>query len=105
MENIIIYLNANYVLHWFSAMLGIFAFVIVRLIRVKNFTWKRWFDENLIGLIWALFFLSLSVTMTAVFNPGYSHLEAFLTGYAGTHIIFRLNKEPQQNVKVQNRKP
>ncbi|CAN5728768.1 hypothetical protein BH11BAC7_BH11BAC7_21270 [soil metagenome] len=95
METLIQYLNANYVMHWFSAVLGIFAFVLVRLFRVKNFSWRRWFDENMIGLLWALFFLSLSVTMTASINQSYSHLEAFFTGYMGTHILFRLNKEPK----------
>ncbi len=95
METMIQFLNANNILHWFSALLGIFAFVFVRLFRVKNFTWKRWFDENLIGLLWALFFLSISVTMTGVYREGYTHMEAFLTGYAGSHLLFKLNKEPK----------
>jgi ABC-type Mn2+/Zn2+ transport system permease subunit len=95
MENLIQMLNANYVLHWLSAILGIISIVFVRLFRVRNFKWKRWFDENMYGLFWSLFFLSISVTMTAVYSHGYSHLEAYLTGYCGTHIIFRLNKEPK----------
>jgi hypothetical protein len=95
MKPMINFLDANYFLHWICAVLGIFSLLLIRLFRVKNFQWKIWFEENLIGLLWSLFFLSLVVTCSAQYTSGYTHLEAYFTGYCGAHVIFRLNKEPK----------
>jgi ABC-type Mn2+/Zn2+ transport system permease subunit len=95
MKSIIDFLYQNQALHWAAALAGIISLLLIRVIKVKSFSWKVWVNDNLIGFIWSLFFLSLTVTLTAVYNPGYSLIEAYLTGYCGTHVILRLNKEPK----------
>lgn len=90
-------LYENQLIHWAAALAGIISLVLVRVFRVKSFSWKFWLNENLIGFIWSLFFLSLSVTLSALYNPGYTLIEAYLTGYCGAHVIFRLSKEPKNH--------
>ena len=51
MKILIEFLNQNFILHWLCAMLGIISLVLIRLFRVKNFQWKIWFEENLIGFV------------------------------------------------------
>lgn len=95
MSTLFDFLYQNQLLHWIAALAGIITLLVIRVFRVKGFTWQYWFRDNLIGLLWSLFVLSLTVTMTALYVPGYSLTEAFLTGYCGAHVIFRLNKEPK----------
>jgi hypothetical protein len=98
MKAIIEFLYANQVIHWLIAVAGIFSLLFVRVWKVKTFSWRIWINDNLIGFIWSLFVISLTVTLTAAYNPGYTLVEAYLTGYCGTHVIFRLNKEPKNFV-------
>jgi hypothetical protein len=88
-----------------SAMVGIISLLLVRLFRVKGFSAQRWANENLIGFFWSLFFLSLVVLLTHEYYPAYSIHEAFLTGYSGTHIIFRFSKEPKRKTNYNLKKP
>ena len=92
-------LYENQLVHWLAALAGIVSLVVVRVLHVKDFSWKVWVRGNLIGLIWSLFVLSLSVTLTALYTPEYTLIEAFFTGYCGAHVIFRLNKEPKTTVR------
>jgi hypothetical protein len=98
MKAIMEFLYANQVIHWLIAVAGIISLLIVRIWSVKSFSWKVWVNDNLIGFIWSLFILSLTVTLSATYNPGYSLIEAYLTGYCGAHVIFRLNKEPKNHI-------
>lgn len=95
MKTLFDFLYENQLLHWIAAVAGIMSLVLVRVFRVKGFSMRVWVHENLIGFIWSLFFLSLAVTLTALYDPGYTLIEAFLTAYCGAHVIFRLNKEPK----------
>jgi hypothetical protein len=99
MKTLFDFLYDNQLLHWAAALAGIISLLLVRVFRVKGFSWKVWVHENLIGLIWSLFFLSLTVTLTAVYVDSYTLTEAFLTGYSGAHVIFRLNKEPKNHTR------
>lgn len=93
-------------LHWAAAFAGIFCLLLIRLIGINEFSMRRWLNENLIILIWSLFFLSLAVLLTYEYIPSYRIAEAFFTGFAGTYLILRLFKEPQKksnyNLKKHN---
>ena len=95
MKTIFDFLYQNQLLHFAAALMGIISLVLVRVFRVKGFSMRIWAHENLIGFIWSLFFLSLTVSLTALYVPSYSLTEAFFSGYCGAHVIFRLNKEPK----------
>ena len=99
MKTLFDFLYENQLLHWAAAIAGILSLVLIRVFRVKGFSWKIWMNENLIALIWSLFFLSLSVSLTALYVPSYTLTEAFFSGYCGAHVIFRLNKEPKSFVR------
>jgi hypothetical protein len=99
MKTIFDFLFQNQLLHWVAALAGIISLLLVRICKVKGFSMRYWVNENLIGLLWSLFFLSLTATMTAVYVPEYTLTEAFFTGYCGAHVIFRLNKEPKNYVR------
>ncbi len=90
------FLESCGLLHWAVAFIGIICLLLVRLIGVNEFSMRRWINENLIGVIWSLFFLTLAVTLTHEYFPKYRLLEAFFTGYAGTYLIFRLLKDPKR---------
>ena len=92
-------------LHWAAAIAGIICLLLIRLIRVNEFSMRRWLNENLIGLIWSLFFLTLFVTLTHEYFPGYRIPEAFFTGFSGTYLIFRLLKEPKRKPPYNLKKP
>ena len=99
METTFDFLYHNQFFHWAAALTGIICLLLVRVMRVKNFTWKYWVNDNLIGFLLSLFILSLTVTLTALYVPSYTVTEAFLSGYCGAHVIFRLNKEPKYHVR------
>lgn len=92
-------------LHWAVALAGIVCLLLVRLIGVNEFSMRKWLNENLIAVIWSLFFLSLAVTLTHEYLPGYRLIEAFLTGFSGTYLICRLTKEPKQKKRYDLKKP
>jgi hypothetical protein len=93
MNYLIQFCEENGILHWIIAVLGIFSLVIVRLLKVKNFSIRYWVNENIIGFIWSVFILSLLVTLCHEYFDSFSHIEAFLSAYCGTHIIFRIHKK------------
>jgi hypothetical protein len=99
------HIESSGLFHWIAAIVGIICFLMVRLFRIKNFSAKMWVNENLIGSLWSLFFLSLTVLLTHEYYPAYSIHEAFLTGYSGTHLIFRMNKEPKPRKQYTLKKP
>ena len=104
MKNLFVMLDQNGIFHWIVGVLGIFALVFVKLIKVKNFSMQRWVNENIIGFIWSVFILSLVVTLLHEYLPIYDHIEAFLTSYCGAHIIFRIHKKHDHTKKYNLKK-
>ncbi len=98
-------LESSGLLHWAASLAGIICILMVRLFRIKNFSARKWVNENLIGTIWSLFILSLTVLLTHEYYPAFTIHEAFLAGYSGTHVIFRFNKEPQAKKHYNLKKP
>lgn len=99
------FIESSGLLHWAAALAGIVCLLLVRLIHVNEFSMRKWLNENLIGVIWSLFFLSLIVTITHVYFPGYRFLEAFFTGFSGTYLIIRITREPKRKKTFKLRKP
>jgi hypothetical protein len=75
-------------LHWIAAFVSILAFLFVRTWRIINFSWHRWFHENLISGIWSVFILSIIIPLLYIYFPMITIFESALMGYVGTHIIF-----------------
>ena len=92
-------------LHWAAAFAGIICLLLVRIIGVNEFSMRKWLNENLIGLIWSIFVLSLFVTLTHEYFPDYRIVEAFLTGFCGTYLISRLTREPRTRKPYNLKKP
>lgn len=86
-------------LHWAVAFAGIICLFLVRIIGVNEFSMRKWINENLIGVIWSLFILSLVITITHEYLPGFRLFEAFLAGFSGTYVILRIFKEPKPKKK------
>lgn len=105
MSSLINFLEQNDILHWLFALAGIFSLITVRLMKVKDFSFKRLMEENVIPFIWSVFALSLLVCLWHDYQHSYTHLEAFLTSYCGTHFIFRLHKTPHKTKHYNLKKP
>lgn len=99
------FLESSGLFHWSAAFAGIICLLLVRLINVSEFSMRKWLNQNLIGVIWSLFFLSLIVTLTHTYFPSYGILEAFFSGFSGTYLIFRMIKIPKPGHIIKPRKP
>lgn len=92
-------------LHWIAAFFSIMIFLFVRTLRVKNFSWEKWFKENLISGIWSVFILSIVVPMMYFYFPFVTIWEAALIGYVGTHWIFCGTKPQKTHCRIKVKDP
>ena len=102
---IVDYLLSIGLLHWIAAFIAIVAFLFVRTLRVKNFSWDKWFKENLISAIWSVFILSIVIPMIFLYFPTLSVFEAALLGYVGTHLIFCATEPQKTHCRIKVKDP
>jgi hypothetical protein len=85
------FLYENQLLHWLSALVGLFTLIYVRLRGVKKFSLRIWLEENLIQFIWSLFVVSFFVPLLAIYLPAFTLVAAFFGGYSASHLVFKFN--------------